>query len=126
VTQPTEVAAATAVGSSEFGAGTADSALGGGPYPAAIAVIAGAGAQQLLVADNLSDDALFMDAATGKLITRFDLSESDAVPGTYPVALVVALSVRSVRCVRWDLASSEECRTSQRKSRRGAYRSIQR
>ena len=62
----------------------------GVPYPAAIAVIGGTGAEKLLVADNLSDDVLLIDATTGKVEIRFDLSESDAVPGTYPVA--VALS----------------------------------
>jgi DNA-binding beta-propeller fold protein YncE len=61
-----------------------DGALGV-PYPAAIAVVG----RDLLVADNLSDDVLLMDAATGTVKTRFDVSESDAVPGTYPVALAV-------------------------------------
>ena len=69
--------------------GGIDGALGV-PYPAAIAVVAGAGGEQLLVADNLSDDVLLMDAATGTVVTRFDVAESDAVPGTYPVALAVA------------------------------------
>jgi DNA-binding beta-propeller fold protein YncE len=62
----------------------------GVPYPAAIAVIGESGSEKLLVADNLSDDALLIDATTGKVETRFDLSESDAVPGTYPVALAVS------------------------------------
>ena len=62
----------------------------GVPFPAAIAVVPGAGAERLLVADNLSDDVLLMDAATGKVETRFDLSESDAVPSTYPVAVAVS------------------------------------
>jgi DNA-binding beta-propeller fold protein YncE len=83
--------------------GGADGAMGV-PYPAAIAVIppihgdetAMNGApglvagERLLVADNLSDDALMIDAMTGKVLTRFDLSESDAVPSTYPVALAVS------------------------------------
>ena len=42
------------------------------------------------MADNLSDDVLLMDAATGKVVKRFDLSENDAVPSTYPVALAVS------------------------------------
>ncbi len=42
------------------------------------------------MAGNLSDDVLLMDAATGKIETRFDLAENDAVPSTYPVALAVA------------------------------------
>ena len=60
------------------------------PFPAAIAVVGSAGAEKLLVADNLSDDVLLLDATTGSILKRFDLSESDAVPSTYPVALAVS------------------------------------
>jgi DNA-binding beta-propeller fold protein YncE len=62
----------------------------GVPYPAAIAVVKVAGTERLLVADNLSDDALLIDATSGKIVTRFDLSENDAVPSTYPVAVAVS------------------------------------
>ncbi len=62
----------------------------GVPFPAAIAALTVAGSEKLLVADNLSDDVLLMDAATGTIERRFDLSESAAVPSTYPVALSVA------------------------------------
>jgi DNA-binding beta-propeller fold protein YncE len=62
----------------------------GVPFPAAIAVLGSPGSEKLLVADNLSDDVLLMDAATGKIEKRFDLSESDAVPATYPVALAIS------------------------------------
>jgi DNA-binding beta-propeller fold protein YncE len=62
----------------------------GVPFPAAIAVLGGTGKERLLVADNLSDDALLIDAATGAVVTRFDLSENNAVPSTYPVALAVS------------------------------------
>jgi DNA-binding beta-propeller fold protein YncE len=61
----------------------------GVPFPAAIAVLGNAGAEKLVVADNLSDFVLVVDAASGAIEKRFDLSESDAVPGTYPVALAV-------------------------------------
>lgn len=57
------------------------------PFPAAIAVVGSAGAEKLLVADNLSDDVLLIDAATGATLKRFDLSESNVVPSTYPIAL---------------------------------------
>src|ERR1039458_9661697 len=60
------------------------------PFPAAIAVIGSAASEKLLVADNLSDDVLLLDAASGKIETRFDLAESDAVPSTYPIALAVS------------------------------------
>jgi DNA-binding beta-propeller fold protein YncE len=62
----------------------------GVPFPAAIAVIGGAEEEELLVADNLSDDVLLIDASSGVIDKRFDLSGSDAVPSTYPVALAVA------------------------------------
>ena len=62
----------------------------GVPFPAAIAVVGNhAGGDWLLVADNLSDDVVLLDPA-GKITERFDLSESDAVPSTYPVALAVS------------------------------------
>jgi len=82
--------------------GGKDGAMGV-PYPAAIAVVERvdkrigelglrytAIEQQLLVADNLSDDVLLMNAAMGWVEKRFDLSETDAVPGTYPVAVAVS------------------------------------
>ena len=62
----------------------------GVPFPAAIAVVGAAGEEKLLVADNLSDDVLLLDAATGAVLKRFDLSETDVVPSVYPVALAVA------------------------------------
>ena len=61
----------------------------GVPYPAAISVLGPASHPELLIADNLSDDALLMDANSGAILHRFDLSQSDAVPGTYPVATAV-------------------------------------
>jgi DNA-binding beta-propeller fold protein YncE len=66
----------------------------GVPFPAAIAVLPGraedGNLERLLVAGNLSDDVLLMDASTGVIEKRFDLAESDAVPSTYPVALSVS------------------------------------
>jgi YVTN family beta-propeller protein len=62
----------------------------GVPFPAAIAMLVQGGVEKLLVAGNLSDDVLLLDAVSGKIERRFDLSESDAVPGTYPVALALS------------------------------------
>ena len=68
--------------------GGVDGAMGV-PFPAAIVVVPGV-REKLLVAGNLSDDVWLMDAATGVIERRFDLSETDAVPGTYPVALALS------------------------------------
>src|SRR6202453_2724714 len=63
----------------------------GVPFPAALAVVGPADPtkERLLVADNLSDDVLLLDPATGAIEKRFDLSESNAVPSTYPISLIV-------------------------------------
>jgi DNA-binding beta-propeller fold protein YncE len=77
----------------QLAAGRKTMLLGGGdkgvPFPAAIAVLKGS-PEKLLVADNLSDDVLLMDATTGEVLKRFDLSENDAVPSTYPVGVVLS------------------------------------
>jgi YVTN family beta-propeller protein len=74
----------------------------GVPFPAAIAVIGGAGAERLLVADNLSDDVLLLDAATGAVLKRFDLAETNNVPSVYPVALAVAKDEARAYVALWN------------------------
>ena len=61
----------------------------GVPFPAAIAVATRDG-ERLLVADNLSDQVLLITPQNGTIQYRFDLSESDAVPGTYPIAVAIS------------------------------------
>jgi len=63
----------------------------GVPFPADLAVVGPqkGGHEKLLVADNLSDDVLLLDPATGKIEQRFDLAESSTVPSTFPIALAV-------------------------------------
>lgn len=58
------------------------------PYPAGLAVVKTAGsADALLVADNLADNAILMDPASGKTLHAFDLSMAKTVPASYPVAV---------------------------------------
>ena len=78
------------------------------PYPAAIAVFGSAGAEKLLVADNLSDDVLLLDAASGKIETRFDLAESDAVPSTYPVDLALSKDNTRAYVALWNASEIVE------------------
>ncbi len=80
----------------------------GVPFPAAIAVIGKAGAEKLLVAGNLSDDVLLMDAATGAVENRFDLSETDAVPSTYPIALAVTKDQSRAFVALWNASEVVE------------------
>jgi DNA-binding beta-propeller fold protein YncE len=62
----------------------------------------------LLVADNLSDDVLLIDTVTGKVMRRFDLSESDAVPGTYPVGLAVSKDQTLAYVALWNASEVVE------------------
>ncbi|HEV2136148.1 MAG TPA: phosphoesterase [Terracidiphilus sp.] len=80
----------------------------GVPFPAAIAAVGESGAEKLLVADNLSDDVLLIDAATGAIVQRFDLSESDAVPSTYPIALQVSKDGKRAFVALWNASEIVE------------------
>jgi DNA-binding beta-propeller fold protein YncE len=80
----------------------------GVPYPAAIAVLGAAGHEKLLVAENLSDDVVLLDASTGAVEKRFDLSESDAVPATYPIAVAVTQDERRAFVALWNASEITE------------------
>ena len=78
------------------------------PFPAALAVVGDAGAEKLLVAENLTDDVLLIDAETGKIEHRFDLTESDAVPATYPVALQLSKDGKRAFVALWNASEIVE------------------
>jgi DNA-binding beta-propeller fold protein YncE len=80
----------------------------GVPYPAAIAVVVESGQEKLLVAENLSDDVVLLDPATGEIEKRFDLSESDAVPATYPIALAVTKDGKHAFVALWNASEIAE------------------
>src|SRR5579863_5363957 len=78
------------------------------PFPAAIAVVGQGGSEKLLVAGNLSDSVLLVDPAGGQIAKTFDLSESDAVPGTYPIALAVAPDGNHAYVALWNASEIAE------------------
>jgi DNA-binding beta-propeller fold protein YncE len=78
------------------------------PFPAAIAVVKQSGAERLLIAGNLSDDVLLVDSASGQIVKRFDLSASDAVPGTYPIALALAPDGQHAFIALWNASEIVE------------------
>ena len=80
----------------------------GVPYPAAIAVVGAAGAEKLLVANNLSDNVVLLDPATGVIEKTFDLSEADTVPSTYPVALAVSTDGKRAFVALWNASEIAE------------------
>ena len=80
----------------------------GVPFPAAIAVIQERAQEKLLVAENLTDDVLLIDAATGKIEHRFGLTESNTVPSTYPVALQLSKDGRRAYVALWNASEIVE------------------
>ncbi|HEX6494438.1 MAG TPA: bifunctional YncE family protein/alkaline phosphatase family protein [Acidobacteriaceae bacterium] len=73
------------------------------PAPAGLAVVKGSdGAEELLVADTLSDDVLLMDAASGAVRYRFDLAASPVVPSTYPIAVIATRDSKRAFVTLWN------------------------
>jgi DNA-binding beta-propeller fold protein YncE len=73
------------------------------PAPAGLAVVKGRdGKEQLLVADVLSDDVLLIDAASGVVRHRFDLSTGPVVPSAYPIAVVATGDGRHGFAALWN------------------------
>ncbi len=61
------------------------------PFPAGISVIPGGNNnERLLIADDFSDDALLLDAQTGAILKRFDLSTEKIVPGSFPHSTIAS------------------------------------
>jgi DNA-binding beta-propeller fold protein YncE len=58
------------------------------PYPAGFAVLSGAQGDRLLVANNLSDNVVLLDATSGEILKSFDLSRSRYVPAAYPYTVI--------------------------------------
>ena len=71
-------------------------------------MISAAGAEKLLVADNLSDNVVLLNPATGAIEKNFDLSESDAVPSTYPVALAISTDGKRAFVALWNASEIAE------------------
>ncbi len=78
------------------------------PYPAGLAVVQGGKGDQILVADDLSDDALLLDAASGRILQRFDLSTHNYVPASYPYAIVATRDGKRGYCSLWNASQVAE------------------
>jgi DNA-binding beta-propeller fold protein YncE len=77
------------------------------PYPAGITVIAG-GHDKLLIANNLSDNAIVLDPATGKTLQSFDLSTGDLVPSSYPYTCIATKDGHRAWCSLWNASEVAE------------------
>lgn len=78
------------------------------PYPAGLAIVPGGKNERLLVANNLSDNVILLDIATGEVLARFDLSTNTMVPSAYPYAVVVTRDGRRAWCSLWNASKVAE------------------
>jgi DNA-binding beta-propeller fold protein YncE len=72
------------------------------PYPAGLALVSVSGHDELLIADNLSDNVVLLDVASGKVLQHFDLSTSTLVPSSFPYTCVVTRDARRAWCSLWN------------------------
>jgi DNA-binding beta-propeller fold protein YncE len=74
------------------------------PYPAGLALVsAGSNSKDgLLVANNLSDNIVLLDIASGKVLQRFDLSTDNLVPSSFPYTCVATHDAHRAWCSLWN------------------------
>ncbi len=78
------------------------------PFPAGLAVVPGQDGDLLLVANNLSDNVLLLDASSGRVLKRFDLSTHKVVPASFPYTVVASRDGKRAWCSLWNLSRVAE------------------
>ena len=78
------------------------------PYPAGLAVVPGPAGDRLVVADNWSDDAVLLDADSGAILRRFNLSVQTVVPGSYPYAVAATKDGKRAYVSLWNASRVAE------------------
>ncbi len=78
------------------------------PYPAGLAVVERDSGDALLIAENLADDALLLDAHSGKVLQRFDLGRGKYVPAAFPYGVVVSADGSRGWCSLWNMSQVAE------------------
>jgi DNA-binding beta-propeller fold protein YncE len=78
------------------------------PYPAGFAVLSSAEGDRLLVANNLSDNVVLLDVASGKILQSFDLSRNRYLPSAYPYTVVANKSGTKAWVSLWNSSSIAE------------------
>ena len=80
------------------------------PFPAGLAVIKGTAdhKDQLLVANNLSDNVILLDSESGKEAAQFDLSTHRFMPSSFPYTVVATRDGRRAWCSLWNASQVAE------------------
>jgi DNA-binding beta-propeller fold protein YncE len=100
--QPLAAGKRVSIGLQKTRAGTAI------PYPAGLALVSSGGQDKLLIANNLSDNVVLLDAVSGKILQRFDLSTSELVPSSFPYSCVATKDGRRAWCSLWNASQVAE------------------
>jgi DNA-binding beta-propeller fold protein YncE len=77
-------------------------------FPAGLAVLPGTGGEKLLVAENLADDAIVLDAENGKVLQRFPLSTAAVVPAAFPYGVTATRDGKTGFCSLWNASAIAE------------------
>src|SRR5271167_1877858 len=78
------------------------------PYPAGFAVLPGVKGDRLLIANNLSDNAIVLDTSDGSILQAFDLSRSRYVPEAYPYTVIANKAGTKAWVSLWNSSSVAE------------------
>ena len=78
------------------------------PYPAGLTIVQTSKGDEILVADDLSDNALLLDATNGKVLRAFDLTTGKHIPAAYPYAVVATRDGVRAYCSLWNDSSIAE------------------
>ena len=82
------------------------------PYPAGLTVVPKDGKDLLLIANNLSDNAILMDADDGRVLQSFDLGKYKTVPSSFPYGVIASRDGRRGWCSLWNLSRVAEMNLS--------------
>ena len=85
------------------------------PYPAGFAVLPGDNGDRLLIANNLSDNVVLLDVASGQVLKSFDVSRNIILPSAYPYTVVANNSGTKAWVSLWNASAVAELDISEGK-----------
>jgi DNA-binding beta-propeller fold protein YncE len=77
-------------------------------YPAGFVVLSSKKGDRLLIADNLSDNAILLDVSSGQILKSFDVSTSKYVPAAYPYTVIVNRAATRAWVSLWNASAVAE------------------
>ncbi len=78
------------------------------PYPAGFAVLPAAKGDRLLIANNLADNVVLLDVASGEILQSFDLSQDQHVPSAYPYTVIANKACTKAWVSLWNASAVAE------------------